>query len=157
MHFAIISIESLQTDRADWTDNLDYEDETLNANADYFGEMYSAEDRKRYIQGSSLARLLDGIATVDAEKETITFLDADTINKTIQDYFRDKVQELADKALLSGWDFRNAGREWRDFDTMFWNNLEWCGYGQTSVGFVESAPYFAGKTVAIGNIFDGHF
>lgn len=156
MHFPIIAIESLETDRADWKRDLGYEDSALNEHTDYYGEMYSEVERRRYIKSGHLAKLLDGIATVDTERETITFLDADTINKTIQDYFQSKAKELTAQSFLSGWAFKNVGFYWRGSSTMFFKCFEY-QYGQTSVDFVEAAPYHAGETVQIGNIFDAHY
>ena len=139
MHTKIIRIESLDLPREDWKDYLDEEDETLLANTDYFGDMYDEEERRQVITSNWLKELLDGIATIDTDAETLTFLDKETIQKTLRDYYLSmakKIMEEAENNCLSGYSFREAGRCFRDFSTLFYT----C-YGQTSLDFVEDALY----------------
>ena len=159
MHFPIITIENFDTPVEDWETDLDYEDSTLNYHTDYYGEMYSEEDRKTYIESGSLEQILDGIATVDRENEAITFLDAETIRSTIGNYFEEVLYELRKKAEegnLCGYELRKEGYYWRDWYTMFYDMTEGYGHGETSMDFVEDAKWKAGRTVRIGNIFDAH-
>lgn len=155
MHFPIIKIEPIDLAREDWDIGLGYEDATLNEHTDYYGELYSPEDRKAVIESKWFKELFAGIATIDTEKETITFLDRGTIEKTLQDYYLEAAKSLyyeAQKERVSGYSFRSAGERFRDFYPLF---VE--GYGMTSLQFVENAPYRTGQTVQIGNIFDAHF
>lgn len=155
MHFPIIKIEPINLAREDWDIDLNYEDSCLNEHTDYYGEIYSPEERRRVIESKWLKELLEGIATIDTEKETITYLDKQTIQNTLYDYYVQVARELceeASKQRVSGWDFRNAGSRFRDFYTLFMEN-----YGKTSLQFVEDAVYYAGETRQIGNIFDAHF
>ena len=155
MHFPIIKLESLGTAREDWDIDLGYEDSCLNEHTDYYGEIYSPESRREVIESDWLKELLEGIATIDTEKETITFLDKATIQNTLYDYYVQAARELyegASKQRVSGWNFREAGSRFRGFYTLFMED-----YGQTSMSFVEHAHYYAGETRQIGNIFDAHF
>ena len=160
MHFPIICIENMATPKEYWHEP-DREDFCLNKHIDYYGEQYSAEERKDVITSGWLERLFDGIATVDSDAETLTFKDAKTIRFTIQDWFTDETERLHKMAVagrLNAFDLRTAGEEFRGCLTLFYNCMEdtGCCYGLTSMDFVEDAKYFAGKTVAIGNIFDAH-
>lgn len=155
MHFPIIKIESLGTAREDWDINLSYEDACLNEHTDYYGDIYSPEERRDVIKSDWLKELLDGIATIDTEKETITFCDLLTIKNTLYDYYTQKAQELSEAASrqeLRGYDFREAGYRFRGFNTLFVDDI-----GKTSLDFVEDAVYYAGETRQIGNIFDAHY
>lgn len=155
MHFPIIKLEPIDLAREDWDIDLGYEDSCLNENTDYYGELYRPAERREVIESGWLKELLDGIATIDTEKETITFCDLLTIKNTLYDYYIEKVQELSEMASqqrLSGWDFRDAGKHFRGFYTIFVED-----YAKTSMSFVEDAQYYAGETRQIGNIFDAHF
>ena len=155
MHFPIIKLEPVGLAREDWDIDLGYEDSTLNEHTDYYGDIYHADERRQVIESDWLKELLDGIATIDTEKETITFCDLPTIKNTLYDYYIQKVQVLSEAASqldLSGYDFRDAGYHFRGFYTLFMED-----YGKTSMDFVEDAPYYAGETRQIGNIFDAHF
>lgn len=154
MHFPIIKIEPIGLAREDWELDLGYEDACLNEHTDYYGDIYSPEDRREVIESEWLKELLEGIATIDTEKETITFLDKATIQNTLYDYYLQSAKELlvlASKQKAYGYDFRDTGSRFRGFDTLFME-----GYGQTSLDFVENAQYYAGETRQIGNIFDAH-
>ena len=155
MHFPIIKLESLGTARADWDTDLDYEDVTLNYHTDYYGEMYSDAKRESVIRSKWLKELFEGLATIDEEKETITFLDKATILNTLHDYYIKTARELLERAerqQLSAYEFREAGRHFRDYYSLFVHD-----YGKTSMSFVEDAQYYAGETLQIGNIFDAHY
>lgn len=173
MHFPIITIESLETEKADFMTDFDYEDPVLNANTDYYGIKYCEEKRRDVINSDWLSNLLKGYATIDTEKETITFLDADTIRANFTKYIRDLAQKLVDemnaelgkeKASCSflGYKFRNAGEEYRGYDAdgkiadWGYSTFFYDGYGMTSFAFIENAIWHAGETVKIGNIFDAH-
>lgn len=154
MHFPIIKIEHINLAREDWDIELNYEDSCLNEHTDYYGDIYSPEARRRVIESKWLKELLEGIATIDTEKETITFLDKTTIQNTLYEYYLQQAKilfEEAEKHLIRGYDFRSAGERFRDFDTLFADD-----YGKTSLQFVEDAQYYAGETRQIGNIFDAH-
>jgi len=155
MHFPIIKIEPIDLAREDWDIDLDYEDACLNEHTDYYGEIYPSEARREVIESEWFKEMLDGIATIDTEKETITYLDLLTIQNTLYDYYIQSARELCDAASqqrVSGWDFRNAGTRFRGFYSLFMED-----YGKTSLQFVEDAKYYAGETRRIGNIFDAHF
>ena len=159
MHFPIIVIEKLDTPIEDWVLSLDYEDRCLLEHTDYYGDMYLPEDRKAVIESDWLKNLFDGIATVNPNAETITFLDEKTICHTIREWFVNEAEHLSHMAKagrVSAFDFRYAGEHWRDFFTLFYNCTE-SEYGQTSMDFIENSVYLAGQTVRIGNIFDAHF
>ena len=154
MHFPIICIEDLDTPIEDWNIDLDCEDSVLNYHTDYYGELYSKEERKEVINSDWLKELFDGIAVIDTDKETITICDEKTVRHTLEDYFEETLEHLYKMAKahrLQGYDLRNAGFEYKGFWTLFYYH-----YGMTSLGFVEDAVYYARKTFKIGNIFDAH-
>lgn len=155
MHFPIIKIEPIDLAREDWDIDLDYEDACLNENTDYYGEIYPPEARREVIESEWFKEMLEGIATIDTETETITFLDKPTIQNTLYDYYLQSAKELLERASqqrVYGYDFRSAGSRFRGFYTLFMED-----YGKTSLDFVEDAQYYAGETRQIGNIFDAHF
>lgn len=155
MHFPIIVIEEAYTKKADFIDTIDYEDGTLNHYTDYYGEEYTSEERKNVIKSKWLKELFSGIATIDVKRETITFLDADTIKATICQYMVDltkRLHEQAENGEMSCFQFRWAGVEYKGCSAMFYKG---CGF--TSFQFIEDAPYYAGQTYKFGNIFDAHF
>lgn len=155
MHFPIIKLEPIDVPSEDWCTDLSYEDSVLNENTDYYGELYNDEDRRNVITSEWLEELLDGIATIDKKKETITFLDKDTIKRTLNAYYSELTSELHDKAEsgnLEAYDLRRASKKFRDDETLFY--IDW---GFTSLDFAEEAMYRAGETYKFGNIFDAHF
>lgn len=154
MHFPIIAIESLKTEKADFTEELNYGDVTLNSRCDYYGDVYSEKERAEVIGSDWLKWLFEGIATIDVENETITFLDRESIRKTIHDYLVQLAESLlsdAERGTLNRFDLRCAAEEYKGSSTLFY-----CGYGQTSFEYISDAEYCAGMTVKIGNIFDAH-
>lgn len=155
MHIPIIAIEKIDTSVEDLLTDLGYEDDVLNYYTDYYGDIYSAEDRKEVINSDWLKSFLKGIATVDSEKETITFLDADTIQNTQREYLKRHTEEMYNRACsgeLKMWEYRHSTDEYDDYSCMFYHD-----YGKTAYMFIEDAHYFAGQTVRIGNIFDAHY
>lgn len=155
MHFPIIKLESLETEKADFETSLDYEDSTLNMWTDYYGELYTDSEREKVIKSNWLKEIFDGVATVDTEKETVTFLDSGTIRQTFREYLLElttKLHEEAERGELRGFELRYATVEYKEFDAMFYID---CGY--TCFELIENAEWHAGETWKIGNIFDAHF
>lgn len=154
MHFPIIKLETIDTPVSDFEINLPAEDPCLDTYTDYCGDLYNTEDRKAVINSDWLKRLFDGFATINTEDETITFLDRNTIERNFREYLKELTHKLADEAdkeELSGFMFRWAGVDFRDFPTLFYLD-----YVQTSFSFIEDSVYLAGQTYKIGNIFDAH-
>lgn len=155
MHFPVVEILEEQKPKKDWVTNLDmYDDGVIRAETDYVADPYNKQERKEAIEGH-LTDLFEGIATIDYEEESLTFLDKDTIIRTILSAKRDKLDELIerlDKGYHLYWDLREGGKCFRDNYSLFWFN----GYGETSAQFIEDAPYWAGKKMYFGNIIDAH-
>lgn len=154
MHFPIICIENLDTPKRDWVTDLPYDDKTLCEHTDYYGEMYTKEERLDVIRSKWLKDLFDGFATIDAKKGTITFLDQDTVSRRFKDYLINLTEDLYEKAKvhkLLGYELYFAGSSFKGFDTLFYKE-----YGQTSFDFIDDAKYMACQTYCIGNIFDAH-
>lgn len=155
MHFPIIKFESIDSDKKDWDINLPFEDPCLTEHTDYYGDLYSEEERKNVIHSKWLKELFEGIATINEEEETITILDSDTVRNTLNKYYEeivDELKQLADAEKLTPYQIRRAGESYKDFDTLFYY-----GYGRTSFDFIEDCLYMPGTTLRIGNIFDAHF
>lgn len=154
MHFPIIEILSEGQERGEYSHM--YEDATLNYFTDYYGEEYTEEDRKDTIKSEWLEEFFEGIAKVDPEKETITFLSNTEIANTLHRYYFDLLERLAEVktgVCMLFYQLRLAGTEYRDNPVMFWKD----GCGHTSMGFIEDATFYAGQTFKIGNIYDAHY
>ena len=155
MHFPLIKFEKIDTPIEDWDIDADPESITLQANTDYYGELYSKEDRRDIIESEWLKNFFDGIATIDTKKETITFLNPDVIDTAIKNYLIHTISDLyveAKKEKLRGYDLRCSGEYYKDCWSLF--NID--NYWQTSFDFICDAHYHAGETWRIGNIFDAH-
>lgn len=98
MHFPIIKIEPIDLAREGWDIDLNYEDSCLNEHTDYYGDIYPPEARQRVIESKWLKELLEGIATIDTDKETITFLDKATIQNTLYDYYLQQAETLVQRS-----------------------------------------------------------
>lgn len=156
MHFSIISLEDPSVDKADFLRELPFEDPTIEAFTDYYGDRYNASKREDVIKSWWLPKLFEGIATIDTENETITFLDEDTIRMTLKDYLREcveKINERFEDGKLDFFEFREIGRHYKGADTMFYLD----DHAETSADFMEDAIYRAGKSYKIGHIFDAHW
>lgn len=154
MHFPIIEILGEGEERGYSIHGM-YEDTTLNYFTDYFGEPYSKTEREDVINSGLFADFFKGIATVDPEKETITFLSRETIVGTLHDYYVNLVNNLAAPAtsiseLFS--ELRFAGEYYKGDSMMF----IFAGAGKSSMQFIEDAPHLAGQTFKIGEIYDAH-
>lgn len=156
MHFPIIRLEKPETEKQDFTEHLPYDDYTLLSHTDYFGKVYNATERQHVIRSAWLADLFKGIAILDTEAETITFLDDKTVTATFKDYLKELTESLAEKAekgTLSGYELKMAGKEYKDCGILFCLPED---YVQTTMDFIDDARYMAGRTYKIGNIFDAH-
>ena len=155
MHFDIICLEPFGSKREDWAEPDAMEDPVLIANTDYIGYRHSDHDRKMTIKSKWFKTLVSPYATIDTEKETITFLDRETIRKNFQDYLIEVTEKLHEQALerkLSGFEFRFAGREWKGYPTLFYMD----GCGRTNFEMFEYAEWYADQTYQIGYIYDAH-
>lgn len=156
MHFPIIRLEKPETEKADFDKSLPYDDYTLLSHTDYAGDVYDTSARQRVIKSAWLADLFKGIATLNTETETITFLDKETVTANFKDYLRELTESLAEKAekeTLSGYELKMAGEDYKDCVALFCLPED---YIQTTMDFIDDAKYKAGKTYKIGNIFDAH-
>lgn len=154
MHFPIIEILGEGEWRGYSMQDM-YDDATINYFTDYFDEPYSKKEREDVINSGIFADFFKGVATVDPEKETITFLSRETIVGTLHDYYVNLVNNLAAPAtsvseLFS--ELRFAGQYYKGDKMMFM----FAGYGRTSMQFIEDAPLLAGQTFKIGEIYDAH-
>jgi len=155
MHFPLIRLEEIDRPVEDWDVNVDYDDARILEHTDYCGEIYSEEERKRVINSEWLSELFDGIATLDKEKETITFLNPDTIETTLSNYYIHLTSDLHIEALkkkVKAYNLYSAANYYKDCWSLF-NIGEWW---QTSMDFMDDAHWHAGETWRIGNIFDAH-
>jgi len=155
MHFPLIKFEKIDTPIEDWDIDVDPESVSIQANTDYYGELYNAEERRSIIESKWLKNFFDGIAIIDTEKETITFLNPDVIDTTLKNYLIHVTSDLyveAQKKKLRGYSLRSAGKYYKDCISMF--NID--DYWQDSFDFIDDAHFHAGETWMIGNIFDAH-
>ena len=155
MHFKIIKLEEKDTPKKEFATELDYNDACLNAHTDYYGDLHSSQERKSVINSDWFKNMFDGFATVDTKKETITFLDKDTVTRNFKEYLKELTKKLAKKAeeeTLLASEIYFAASEYKGNPTLFY-----IGYGITSFDLMDDARFFAGKTFKIGNIFDAHF
>lgn len=158
MHFPIIQLDTVPLSEMKYPHT--YDDATILAETDYVGDEYNSEHRKHFIR-DILPNSFEGIATVDPEAETITFLDKDTIKHTILNYFKECVSnikkhiddvEFRDKAVWNvGYAFREFGKYYKSYYYLFFHN----GYAQTSIEFLEDYACHP-KVMYIGHIIDAH-
>lgn len=157
MHFPIIQLCSDPEDIGVTPSDMD-EDSVIQAWTDYIGHKYKSKERKDVIKSAWLKSLFEGIADIDTEKGTITFLSKDKIEETFRNYFSDVVNKLSNMdvnepvSMLSFY-LRDYGTHYKHCYSLFWKN----GYAQTSMGLIEDALYDADKTLYIGDIYDAHF
>jgi len=152
MHFPIIEI--LENDFSAKSITLNHDDPVLNANVDYIWEEYPEAERKVAIE--LLGKCLEGIANVDIQKETITFLGYSRIEETLDDYVEKIIRDVSNitsRAGIKFWHLRELATRYKRDYSLFWIN----GVGYTSIEFVEHAIYHAGDTFKIGKIYDAHY
>lgn len=155
MYFPIIQLSTTPVTedeyvQQDWL----FDDDTANDNSDYLGDAYSPEERKEFIK-KELPKIFEGIAKVNAKEETLKFLSAKTIAKTVKKDLNNKMAELKQKradGLLTSYDFRRAGKWFRDEDVII--NYNCASY--LSAMFMENSASYAGQTVYIGGIVKAH-
>lgn len=157
MHFPIIQLDTVPLSEMKYPHTFD--DATILAETDYVGDEYNSEDRKHFIQ-DVLPGFFEGIATVDPEAETITFLDKDIIKRTIISHFKecisiienklDKVEFTNEPVWQVGHKLRMSGKYYKT-EWLFYHQ----GYAQTSMDFIEDYVYHP-KVMYIGHIIDAH-
>lgn len=156
MNYPIIQLSSSRIEEGDFlTEDLLFDDDTINDNSDYLNGNYTKGERKEFIK-EHLPRIFKGIATVDAENETLTILDEKTVARTVRADLRRKKDEMNKRFkedLLTSYHFRRAGKWFRDDENII--NLDGASY--VSALFMESCISFAGQTFHIGGIISAHF
>ena len=155
MYFPIIQLSTTSVTEDDYIQqDWLFDDDTVNDNSDYLSDAYSPEERKEFIK-KELPKIFKGIAKVNAKKETLTFLSAKTIAKTVKKDLNNKMAELKQKqadGLLTSYDFRRAGKWFRDDEVIV--NYNCASY--LSAMFMENSVSCAGQTVYIGGIVKAH-
>ena len=157
MHFPIICLTHSDDPEKFASYQEIEEDGIIQANTDYVGKKYSKEDRRRLIiESDYLKNVFRGIATINPEEETLTFLPDEQIRETLHNeykYILELLQERLDSGRFCGWDLRDAGNIFRGCEYLFY--VEDCGL--TSMRLVENAIYYTNKTFYFGNVYDAHF
>lgn len=154
MHFPIIILENPETDVDNWQTVLDG-DACIESHTDYTGDLYNEQERKDAINSPWFSGMLDGFATLDTEKETITFFDQEKCKRRFNDYMEyvtGNLYKLAQEHKLNVYDLKDAG----DFYKDYWFLFVVESFAETSFEFIYNAQWRAGKTYRIGNIFDAH-
>lgn len=162
MHFPIICLSTEKHPAEDWDTNLDCQDTTLNYFTDYFGELYSAQERKEAIESDWFKMLFDGFADLDTEKEEIRVFSKDVTRRALEshacsliDHFESKMQEVNDRhnpIWHIFYEMRANTQFYKDFWCIF--VVDGCAY--PSMMFIEDMPFYADMTLYIENIFDAH-
>ena len=154
MHFPVIELLKEKKPKEEWADCFSVSgDETILSETDYVADPYNDEERKEAINGH-ITEMFKGIATINYEEESLTFLSRDEIAKTILRAKKEAIEHLLEHYENNLWyiDIRQAGKYYRDNWSLFWFNN--CGY--TTAQFIEDTPYYAGQTFYFGNILDAH-
>ena len=157
MHFPIIVLEEYETQPEDWLQELPVDDGCLLYNTDYYGEKYDDDMRWGVIKSNWLKDVFEGIAIVDPVTECLYFQSEQTIRDTLKKYYTDGVDRLSNLIKTGApmyYDVTSFGKRYKDDFTLYFSHKE--GYAQTSLSFIDDAPYYAEKTLRIGNIFDAH-
>lgn len=133
--------------------SVDYDDSTLNYYCDYFGEPFSANERKEAIK--DLSSLFEGIASIDTSRGIIKFFSKEDIKTTLDKYYWDTVRDLT-STTETGWlrffHLRELGAHYKQDYTIFIVD----GCTMTSMQFFEDCYHHADKDLFIGQIFDAH-
>lgn len=156
MHFPIIILEKPDTDVDNWDIDVPTNDACIESHTDYTGGLYDKQERNDVINSPWLRDLLDGYATLDTEKETITFLDKDMCDRRFKDYLEDFTKDLYEKAqerTLDHYDLIDLVENYKGYWCLFVVET----FCETSLRFVDYAKWRAGKTYRIGNIVDAHY
>lgn len=114
------------------------------------------DDVRRDIIRRVLPGLFKGIATVDPEKETVTFLSRDTIRQTLRKEMAAVAARLMKEAAkeepnMFFWKVRQAGKRFRGYRGMFYID-----YPELSGQFFEDAESRHGMTFYVGAIISAH-
>lgn len=114
------------------------------------------DDIRRDIIHRDLPGLFEGIATVDPEKETVTFLSRDTIRQTLRKEMAAVAARLMAEATkeepnMFFWKVRQAGKRFRGCRDMFHIDCP-----ELSGQFFEDAESRHGKTYHVGAIISAH-
>lgn len=152
MHVPIIQLSTEPIQREDWHDSFYYCEDISLPYVDYINDDgYTDKERKGFIR-ELLPKYFSGLATVDADKETITVLDCATIKETIKEDFKRALSEIMEKypsvVDYPYYLFRMAGY-WFRGQEFYVNEF-------TSAQFVESLCCYSGQTLYIGSILDAH-
>ena len=136
-----------------WIDDFSFIDDAfVQSHTDYVQEI-DRKERKDYL--TWLPGLFKGLADVDLESETITFKSKEEIDKVLDSYYREIVQEM-EETDKTGWqrffEIRRYGECYKDSDIIFVSN----GCSLSSMQFVEDCYHYAGQTWYIGGVVDAH-
>ena len=154
--FNIIQLlkEPLNEDNA-LTENDINDDDLICSESDYLRGTVD-DDIRRDIIRRELPWIFEGIATVDPEKETVTFLSRNTIRQTLRKEMAAVAACLMDAAAkeepnMFFWKVRKAGERFRECQDMF--HID---YPELSGQFFEDAESRHRKTYHIGTIISAH-
>lgn len=156
MLFPIIEISSrpIEPNEQIGMENL-YEDANVNSASDYLSHQATPGERQKFIE-NELPGILEGIATVDMVKGTITVRPTEQVNIAIRADLANKLKNW-EKKLKSGNlsydDPRFDGEKYRGHSAMFTLNNS---VARFSGPFAESLAYYGGKTLYIGGIVFAH-
>lgn len=137
------------------TEETLYDNDIVNYYSDYIrDEINNPKERKEALLG--LAEDLKGVAAVDIEEETVTFLDPDTVKETYRANMEAKLAELNAKARAGRLDdilFRVCGAEFRNN-----NDLIVLDDGGTMclVTFIGNMTYPGERMFHVGAILNAH-
>ena len=130
-------------------------DVSVNVAADYLSHMAEPLERKTFIK-EQLPKILDGIAIVDSEQETIKIRPDAEIRYAIRADLTNKLKswnEKFKKGTLSYDEPSFEGHRYRNTNAMFiLNKSHACFSGP----FIENLMFYAGKTLYIGGIAFAH-
>ena len=132
-----------------------YEDVNVNSASDYLSHTAKPDERQKFIE-NELPGILEGIATVDRVKGTITVRPTEQVNIAIRADLANKLKDW-EKKLKSGKlsydDPRFDGEKYRGHSAMFTLNDS---NAQFSGPFAENIAYYGGKTLYIGGVVYAH-
>ena len=152
MHFPIIQLTKEKLDPDEWIDDFTFIDDAfVQSHTDYVQEI-DRKERKDWL--TWLPHFFEGLADVDLENETITFKSEEEINKVLDSYYREIIQEM-EETDRTGWrrffEIRRYGECYKDSDIIFYN-----GISLSSMQFIEDCYHYAGQTWYIGGVVDAH-
>lgn len=157
MHFPIIQLSTEPLSPEEFaSEEYYYDDVIVEANSDYISGVMEKERRKEFIR-ERLPEILEGLAIVNADNETVTVLPEKDIRHSLRDALRhvlDSFEQRFREGRLSHDDVRIDAKEYNGHNALFTIN----GSGAyTASAFAETLACYDDRTLHVGSVVWAHY